>query len=112
MRLLFPVLALPLLIPGASMAQTPAPTVSTAPTGETSPPAFPVREMPVINPLAQNQLRCPPTSRYEAAKRGGKLEAQKLNELPMADGYKAVLRQVDGCNAPIVVSYGIGREQR
>jgi hypothetical protein len=30
----------------------------------------------------------------------------------MADGYKAVLRRVDGCNAPIIVSYGFGREQR
>ena len=29
--------------------------------------------------------------------------------LPMADGYKAVLRRVDGCNAPIIVGYGLGR---
>ena len=99
MRLLFPVIALPLLIPAASVAQAPAPTV-------------PARDMPVINPLAQDQLSCPPTSRYEASKRGGKLGPQKLNELPMADGYKAVLRQIDGCNAPIVVSYGFGRDQR
>jgi hypothetical protein len=68
--------------------------------------------MPVIDPIARNQLNCPSTSRYEAAKRGGKLGQQKLNELPMADGYKAVLRRVDGCNAPIIVSYGFGREQR
>ncbi len=99
MRLLFPVIALPLLIPAASVAQTPTETV-------------PAREMPTINPLAQDRLSCPPTSRYEAARRGGKLGAQKLNELPMADGYKAVLRRVDGCNAPIVVSYGFGRDQR
>ena len=99
MRLLFPVIALPLLIPAASVAQALAPTV-------------PARDMPAINPLAQDQLSCPPTSRYEASKRGGKLGPQKLNELPMADGYKAVLRQIDGCNAPIVVSYGFGRDQR
>ena len=99
MRLLFPVIALPLLVPAASTAQTPA-------------PATPAREMPVVNPLAQNQLNCPPTSRYEAATRGGKLDLKKLNELPAADGYKAVLRKIDGCNAPIVVSYGFGSVQR
>ena len=99
MRLLFPVIALPLLIPAASVAQAPAETV-------------PAREMPTINPLDQNQLNCPPTSRYEAARRGGKLDLKKLNDLPMADGYKAVLRKIDGCNAPIVVSYGFGSVQR
>ena len=68
--------------------------------------------MPVIDPNARNSAACPPTSRYEAARQSGKLGAHKLNELPMADGYKAVLRRIDGCNAPIVVSYGFGREQR
>ena len=98
MRLLFPALAFPLLFPAASTAQPPA--------------AFPAREMPVIDPIAESPNACPPTSRYEAAKRGGKLGARKLNELPMADGYKAVLRRIGGCNAPIVVSYGIGAAQR
>jgi len=112
MRLLFPVLAVPLLIPAASIAQTPAPAAPPTMTGEASSPAVPVRDMPVINPIARNQLNCPPTSRYEASKRGGRLGAKKLNELPMADGYKAVLRQVDGCNAPIFVGYEVGREQR
>lgn len=112
MRLLFPVLALPLLVPAASIARTPAHAVPPVSAGEASPPAFPVREMPVVNPNARDALNCPPTSRYEAAKRGGKLGAQKLGELPMADGYKAVLRRIDGCNAPIVVSYGFGRKQR
>jgi hypothetical protein len=112
MRLLFPVLALPLLMPAASAAETPAPA-SPKFVFEGSPaPPVPVRDMPVIDPIARNQLNCPSTSRYEAAKRGGKLGPQKLNELPMADGYKAVLRRVDGCNAPIIVSYGFGREQR
>jgi hypothetical protein len=97
MRSLFPVLLAPLLIPAASMAQPPA-------------PSFPVRNTPVINPITQGKA-CPPTSRYEVAK-GGKVGAHKLNELPMADGYKAVLRKVDGCNAPILVGYGYGRQQR
>ena len=52
---------------------------------------------------------CPPTSRWEAAKRGERLGLKKLNELPAADAYKAVLREVDGCNAPIIVEYGLGR---
>ena len=101
MRLLFPVIALPLLIPAASPAQTPA--------SPTPPQASPVRDMPVFNPLARNSLKCPPTSRWEAAKRGERLGLKKLNELPAADAYKAVLREIDGCNAPIIVGYGLGR---
>ena len=69
-------------------------------------------DMPVINPDASAPTNCPPISRYEAAKRGGKLNPQKLNQLPMADAYKAVLRHVDGCNAPVMVGYGFGAEQR
>jgi len=107
MRLLFPVIALPLLIPAASPAQAPA---SPAPVAAT--PTFPMGDMPVVNPLKQNALKCPPTSRYEAAKRGGKLDMKKLNELPAADGYKAVLREIDGCNAPVMVGYGFGGTQR
>lgn len=112
MRLLFPVLALPLLVPAASEAQTPAPATPTISFESSPAPPVPIRDMPVINPNARDSAACPPTSRYEASKRGGKLGAQKLNELPMADGYKAVLRRVDGCNAPVLVGYGFGREQR
>ena len=103
MRLLFPVLALPLLIPAASPAQTPV-----SPASPESERAVPVRDMPVVDPQARNALNCPPTSRYEAAKGGGKLGLKKLNELPAADAYKAVLREIGGCNAPIIVSYGLG----
>ena len=103
MRLLFPVLALPLLIPGASLAQMPV-----GPASPETTQTVPVRDMPVINPQARNGLNCPATSRYEAAKRGGKLDLKKLNQLPAADGYKAVLREIDGCNAPIMVGYGLG----
>ena len=99
MRLLFPLLALPLLNPAASTAQTPAPTVGTG-------------EMPIISPNANVPGNCPATTRYEATKRGGKLELQKLNQLPMADGYKAVLRHIDRCPAPIIVGYGFGSSQR
>ena len=104
MRLLFPVIALPLLIPAASPAQTPASPADSDVTFTT-----PARDTPVINPLARNSRKCPPTSRYEAAKRGEKLGLKKLNELPAADAYKTVLREIDGCNAPIIVGYGFGR---
>ena len=111
MRLLFAVLALPLLMPAASAAQTPAPAKPAISFEGTPAAPVPIRDMPVIDPNVGSQF-CPPTSRYEASKRDGKLGAQKLNELPMADGYKAVLRRVDGCNVPILVGYGFGREQR
>jgi hypothetical protein len=70
-----------------------------------------IGDMPVINPEAYAPGNCPPISRYEAAKRGGKLRPQKLNELPMADAYNAVLRHIDGCNAPVMVGYGFGAVQ-
>ena len=53
--------------------------------------------------------QCPPISRYEAARRGGKLKPDLLTELPMADVYNAVYRRVGGCIAPVIVRYGVGR---
>ena len=44
----------------------------------------------------------------EAARRGGPMGAQKLNELPAADLYAAVYRRVGGCVAPIITRFGIG----
>ena len=68
----------------------------------------PTRDMPVINPNGPASSVCPPTSRYEAARRGGKLRMQKLNELPAADMYNAVYRRIGGCEAPIIVRYNVG----
>ena len=68
----------------------------------------PAADMPVINPKAGQPSNCPATSRYEASRRGMTPRAQKLNELPDADVYKAVYRRVGGCELPIVVQYGIG----
>ena len=53
--------------------------------------------------------KCPPISRYEAARRGGQLKPDLLDQLPMADVYKAVYRRVDGCVVPAMVKYGVGR---
>jgi len=69
-------------------------------------------DMPVVNPNAGAPRDCPPTSRYEAARRGGRLGARRLNELPAADMYKAVYRHIGRCEAPIIVGYGIGARRR
>jgi hypothetical protein len=68
--------------------------------------------MPVVNPNAGSPTDCPPTSRYEAARRGGPLGARRLNELPAADMYKAVYRHIGRCEAPIIVGYGFGGSAR
>jgi hypothetical protein len=69
---------------------------------------FPARDMPVHNPNAGAPSTCPPTSRYEAARRGGKLPPSLLGELPGADLYKAVYRRIGGCEVPIIVRYDVG----
>jgi len=68
---------------------------------------MPAADMPVINPNANQPANCPATSRYEAARRGKTPRARKLGELPDADMYKAVYRRVGGCEAPIVVKFGV-----
>lgn len=69
--------------------------------------AQPVGDMPVINPKATQPATCPATSRYEASGRGKMPKAQKLNELPDADVYRAVYRKIGKCEAPIIVKFGI-----
>ena len=69
--------------------------------------AIPTADMPVINPKAGQPANCPATSRYEAARRGKTLQARKLSQLPDADLYKAVYRKIGGCEAPIVVKFGV-----
>jgi hypothetical protein len=64
-------------------------------------------DMPVISPKANQPANCPATSRYEASKRGKSPKAQKLNELPDADMYRAVYRHIGPCEAPIIVKYGV-----
>ena len=67
----------------------------------------PVGDMPVISPKAGQPANCPATSRYEASKRGQAPRAQKLNELPDADVYRAVYRRIGQCEAPIIVKFGV-----
>jgi hypothetical protein len=68
----------------------------------------PARDMPVVDPNAGAPANCPPTSRYEAARRGGKLPPSLLNQLPAADMYNAVYRRVGDCEVPIIVRYNVG----
>jgi hypothetical protein len=116
MRLL--VLALAFSISTSASAAAPAPTTrpvtiySATPPSEIILPGKPASDMPVINPNGPAAAICPPTSRYEAARRGGKLRLQKLNELPAADMYNAVYRRVGACEAPIIVRYDVGGATR
>lgn len=92
MRFLFPVIALPLLIPAASTAQAPSPAV----------------HVPNSNsPLARKADNCPQTTSVYAWDRSKKVQPQKLNELPDANAYAAVLRHIGQCEVPVVVRYGI-----
>ena len=69
---------------------------------------FPTGDMPTLDPNAGSPKSCPPTSRYEAARRGAKLGAHKLTELPAADLYLSVYRRIGGCEVPIIARYNIG----
>ena len=67
----------------------------------------PVGDRLLINPKASQPATCPATSRYEASKRGKSPKAQKLNELPDADVYRAVYRKIGRCEAPMIVKFGV-----
>lgn len=83
-----------------------AAAASAQPTARPLPP--PASSMPTIDP-GNSSAKCPPISRYEAAKRGGKLKRSLLDELPMADMYKAVYRRVGECVSPVILKYGLGK---
>ena len=58
---------------------------------------------------------CKSQGRYEIAdpallyRHDGKARMARLGDLPRANHEKAVLRTIDGCAAPVVVRYGVGR---
>lgn len=98
MRLL--ILLPAILLPAASAAAPPIIAVSPAPQT--------IADMRVFDPNRGTAENCPPTSRYEARQKGRVPEAQKLNELPAADHYKAVYRRVGDCEIPVIAGYNIG----
>lgn len=54
---------------------------------------------------------CPPTAAQQVAQRldreGRKPQLHLLNDLPPAGAYAAVLRHVDGCEAPLIIRYDV-----
>ena len=75
--------------------------------------SIPARDMPTYNPTPREALGlCPKTAAQVAAervKRGGSAKLHRLTKLPSANAYIAVFRHDSkGCEAPIVVRYGIG----
>jgi hypothetical protein len=93
MRLLFPVLALPLLVPAATSAQTLAPAVESPEN--------------TAQPIAATGSNCRKTTSYHAelgSWRGDPVAPRKLTDLPPAESYKAVYRTVNGCEEPMTVA--------
>lgn len=74
------------------------------------PEADPAGDMPLYVPRdwGPPKADCPDTAATLARREGGRLEPRALGDLPGADHYAAVYRRIDGCEAPVVVSYGIG----
>lgn len=74
----------------------------------------PAGDMPTYNPTPREPAGlCPKTAAQIAAdrmKRGGSAKLHKLTDLPPANAYIAVFRHdSNGCEAPIVVKYDLGR---
>ena len=67
-------------------------------------------DMPRIDPGAAATDFCPETPMSQARKMGERAtDAIPLSELPPAQMFLAVDRRVDGCPAPVVVKYGVGK---
>jgi hypothetical protein len=66
---------------------------------------------PVCKPIGRMQVSAPvaPALLYRHGEPGA---VKRLGTLPKANHEKAVLRTVDGCSAPVVVSYGVERDGR
>lgn len=91
MRFLVSAVAAAVCIPAASTAQAPAPTVHS----------------PQNIPASPTSADCPQATSVHAWDRGKEVRPQKLNELPDANAYSAVLRRIGGCEVPIIVRYGV-----
>lgn len=82
-------------------------TVAAAPTADARRPV-----LAAAPPAAET---CKTNGRFEVAdpallyRDDGKARASSLAQLPKANHEKAVLRVVDGCTAPVIVGYEVGR---
>jgi hypothetical protein len=92
------------LVPGSVAAAEPPPASPPISAGPSHSDAR------VVVPGARNSVTgepCRPTNVIPAGE-GDRLGPQKLIELPPADLHLTVLRQVDGCNEPVIARYNIG----
>jgi hypothetical protein len=62
----------------------------------------------VKNARHSSSAECPQTTKHYAYRDDKPLTPRKLTELPPANAYSAVYRHIGGCEAPIVVKYGLG----
>jgi hypothetical protein len=70
--------------------------------------AVSVQKAPLTErPIAASSEQCPRTTSYHAWHRDQPVTPQKLNQLPHANAYAAVLRKVRGCEVPVIVKHGI-----
>jgi len=82
-------------------------TVAATPTAEARP------RVAMVDPATRPV--CKSNGRYEIAdpallyRHDGKARISPLGALPKANHEKAVLRTIDGCAAPVVVGYQVGR---
>jgi hypothetical protein len=61
---------------------------------------------PPSQPVAEISRKCiNARARWTGPQRA---EARRLGELPSGDLYSAVVREVDGCQEPVVIRYGYG----
>lgn len=58
---------------------------------------------PATGVIAPGSPNCPRATSYNAYRDGEPLKPRKLTELPPAQGYMAVYRNIDGCEAPLTV---------
>ena len=89
MRLLLLVAAVAIAPAGSAQLQTPLARL----------------DVPLAAPVP---IDCPKTTSHHAMKPGDSLKLQKLGELPPANAYAAVYRQVGGCEVPVIVRYNVG----
>jgi hypothetical protein len=83
----------------ASSAAAPPPAVAPAPA--------PAPALPQSQGFGSASAACVNPNVHQAEGRGT-AEAKRLGELPPANLYLSVMREVDGCNMPVIVNYGVG----
>ena len=88
MRLLL--LGLAALLPASSMA---------------APPAQENARVIRPQPFLSSRSDCPKIATYQTARPGEPLRPRKLSELPQANAFAAVYREIGGCEVPMLVGF-------